>query len=95
MRSLADAWRCDPSNATWIIDRLETLGLAERRSVPTDRRVKLVVLTRKGEKTRAALLREFQQPPTELAALDRADLEKLVNVLRKLGRDTSTGTNDG
>ena len=95
MRSLADAWRCDPSNATWIIDRLETLGLAERRSVLTDRRVKLVVLTRKGEKTRAALLREFQQPPTELAALDRADLEKLVNVLRKLGRDTSTGTNDG
>jgi len=95
MRSLAAAWQCDPSNATWIIDRLETLGLAERRSVPDDRRVKQVVLTVKGETTRAALLREFQQPPPELAALDRADLEKLVNVLRKLGRDASTGTNDG
>lgn len=92
MRSLADAWRCDPSNATWIIDRLETLGLAERRAVPHDRRVKQVVLTRKGEKTRAALLREFQQPPPELAGLERADLETLLNVLRKLGRDTSTGT---
>ena len=23
MRSLADEWRCDASNATWIIDRLE------------------------------------------------------------------------
>ena len=45
MRTLADSWECDPSNATWIIDRLEKLGLAERRSVPEDRRVKLVVLT--------------------------------------------------
>ena len=39
MRSLADAWQCDPSNATWIIDRLETLGLAERQAVASDRGV--------------------------------------------------------
>src|SRR3954469_15632244 len=45
MRSLADEWECDASNATWIVDRLERFGLAERRSVPHDRRVTLVVLT--------------------------------------------------
>jgi hypothetical protein len=28
MKSLADEWRCDASNATWIVDRLEKLGLA-------------------------------------------------------------------
>ena len=28
MRSLADDWECDASNATWIVDRLERLGLA-------------------------------------------------------------------
>lgn len=84
MRSLADAWQCDPSNATWIVDRLEKLGLAERRSVANDRRVKLVVLTSKGRKTRTELLNEFHQPPTDLAALDREDLQALLRVLRKL-----------
>lgn len=84
MRALADGWECDPSNATWIVDRLETLGLAERRALPEDRRVKLVVLTAKGAMTRAALLAEFHTPPAELAALDRADLESLQRVLAKL-----------
>jgi DNA-binding MarR family transcriptional regulator len=84
MRSLADAWQCDPSNATWIVDRLEKLGLAERRSVPHDRRVKLVVLTAKGQKTRAALFKEFREPPPDLVALDRDDLETLLHVLGKL-----------
>ena len=84
MRSLAEAWGCDPSNATWIVDRLEALGLAERRAAPADRRVKLVALTPKGERTKAELLEEFYQPPAELAALDRADLEKLLEILTKL-----------
>jgi len=84
MRSLAEAWQCDPSNATWIVDRLEKLGLAERRSLPADRRVKLVVLTSKGRRTRNELLHEFHQPPPDLAALDRGDLEALLQVLRKL-----------
>jgi DNA-binding MarR family transcriptional regulator len=86
MRSLADAWECDPSNATWVVDRLETLGLAERRLVAHDRRVKLVVLTAKGQKTRAALLNEFHQPPPEIAGLDRQDLEALDRILSKLSR---------
>jgi DNA-binding MarR family transcriptional regulator len=84
MRALAAAWQCDPSNATWIVDRLESLGLAERRSLADDRRVKLVVLTRRGEKTRTALLKEFHTAPPELAALDREDLESLHRVLVKL-----------
>ena len=84
MRSLADAWKCDPSNATWIVDRLETLGLAERKAVPHDRRVKLVVLTPKGLKTRTALLNEFHRPPAEFGALDVEDLEALERILAKL-----------
>ena len=84
MRSLANDWQCDPSNATWIVDRLEKLGLAERRSRPDDRRVKLVVLTAKGQKVRADLQKEFHLAPAELAALDRGDLEALLRVLEKL-----------
>lgn len=84
MRALADEWRCDPSNATWIVDRLETLGLAERRSLPADRRVKLVALTPKGARTRAALMKDFYSPPPELAALPGHDLEALERILSKL-----------
>ena len=89
MRSLAEAWECDPSNATWIVDRLETLGLAERRALPEDRRVKLVALTPKGARTRAALLKEFYRAPAELAALDLEDLRTLDRILAKL---TSRGS---
>lgn len=84
MRSLADEWECDPSNATWIVDRLEELGLAQRQVVLHDRRVKLVVLTRKGQRTRKELLDEFHQPPAQFTQLERADLEVLERVLTKL-----------
>src|SRR5215475_11549374 len=84
MRSLAEEWNCDASNATWIIDRLEELGLAERRTVLHDRRIKLVVLTTKGVKTRLELMEEFYTPPAELFALDRTDLQAAHDVLEKL-----------
>ena len=90
MRSLADEWQCDPSNATFIVDRLEELGLASRQPLLHDRRVKLVVLTRKGKKTRAELLREFHQPPAEFSGLDRADLESLERVVAKLAPGPSS-----
>jgi len=90
MRSLADEWECDPSNATWVVDRLEKLGLAERRTVAHDRRVKLVVLTAKGRKTKAQLLEEFYRPPAEIAALDRDDLDALHRVLSRLSAEPGT-----
>ena len=86
MRSLADEWRCDPSNATVIVDRLEELGLASRQPLLNDRRVKLVVLTRHGERTRRELLHEFHQPPPEFDRLGRADLEALERILAKMPR---------
>jgi len=85
MRSLADAWGCDASNATWVVDRLERLGLAERRFVEYDRRVRHVVLTEKGRTTRADLLNQFHTPPEELLNLDRRDLERLRQALMALG----------
>jgi len=87
MSALAEAWQCDPSYATWIVDRLEKLGLAERLPLPGDRRVKLVVLTRKGERTRAQLENEFHEPPAEFDALDRHDLDSLEQLLAKLKKE--------
>jgi DNA-binding MarR family transcriptional regulator len=84
MRTLAAEWGCDASNATWIVDRLEQRGLAERREVPSDRRVKLVVLTPRGLVTRSKVMEEFHRPPPQLLQLDRRDLEALRNALAKL-----------
>jgi DNA-binding MarR family transcriptional regulator len=81
MRSLAEEWACDASNATWIIDRLERRGFAERRAMPGDRRVKLVVLTASGVKARQKLLEGMYEPPSELLGLPRARLEALRNAL--------------
>jgi len=84
MRSLADAWGCDASNATWIVDRLEARGLAERREKPGDRRVKLVVLTAAGVRTRKRLQKGMYEPPPELLAMPRAALEALGAATREL-----------
>ena len=84
MRALATLWECDPSNATWIVDRLERLALAERQVTPSDRRVKLVVLSAKGLETKTALDEAFYTPPPELGALDEARLEQLVAALEEL-----------
>ena len=84
MRALATAWQCDASNATWIVDRLEKLGLAERNTVPHDRRVKLVALTPAGQKLKAELTAEFYAPPEQLLQLDRETLDQLRRALGKL-----------
>jgi DNA-binding MarR family transcriptional regulator len=81
MRSLADEWGCDASNATWIVDRLEERGFAERRAIAGDRRVKLVVLTAAGAKARQKVLEGMYEAPPELVALPRASLEVLRNSL--------------
>lgn len=84
MRSLADEWGCDPSYATAVIGHLEELGLAERNPSPDDRRVTLVALTRRGKKLREDLLEEFHEPPPDFSKLDKADLEHLGRILKKL-----------
>src|SRR5919109_1759281 len=88
MRSLAEAWGCDASNATCVIDRLEQRGLAVRQSVSDDRRVKMVVLTPEGVRTRTALIEAIYKPPPALCELPRASLEALRDAAAKLPRQT-------
>ena len=84
MRSLAAEWRCDASTATWTVDRLEAKGLAERRAHPSDRRVKLVVLTPNGIATKAALLAGIYAPPPELLELTDQELLELERAISAL-----------
>lgn len=91
MRALAQAWGTDASAATWVVDRLERKGLAERRAMPGDRRVKLVVLTPLGVRTRDELLAAFHAPPPELLALEETELEALGEILGKLSAAVDAG----
>jgi DNA-binding MarR family transcriptional regulator len=84
MRALAEAWHCDASNVTWLVDQLESRGLVERQTSPTDRRVKTVVLTETGLGLREQVEVHMRTAPPELLALDITDLDTLVRVLRKI-----------
>jgi len=82
--TLARRLGCDPSTATWVVDRLEREGLAERRASPEDRRVKLVSRTPLGDKVMNAILEEFYEPPETLSRLNEAELTALRRLLEKL-----------
>src|SRR4051794_29866875 len=73
MSRLAEALRCDNSNVTQIVDRLEADGLVERRPAPHDRRIKALLLTDEGRRVRAELERRMTEPPPLLAALRGED----------------------
>src|SRR5919204_5725088 len=61
MGTLADALHCDSSNVTGIVDRLEERGLLRREPAPSDRRVKMLVLTASGERMRQEITRPFTE----------------------------------
>ena len=82
--TLARQWNCDPSTATWVVDRLERAGLAERRPSPDDRRVKLVLLTTKGQQLLKTIDAAFFEPPPAMTALSAEELATLTATLGKL-----------
>jgi len=84
MRAMAEGLDVDASMVTWLVDRLEEKGLAERRPLPSDRRVKTVALTELGARTRIALAAAMTGPPQELLDLDLRSLQALAEDLAKL-----------
>lgn len=84
MGVMADALVCDASTVTWLVDSLEEKGIVERQTLATDRRVKTVVLTPLGEKTKAELIERLYQPPQAFLDLDVPQLEALDEALAVL-----------
>ncbi|WP_030756374.1 MarR family winged helix-turn-helix transcriptional regulator [Streptomyces griseus] len=90
MRKIAEKLKCEPSNVTGIIDRLESRGLVERRPDPADRRVKLAAPTDEGRDTARRLrdsLRFAREPLGELTGVERTVLRDLLR--RMLGEDAA------
>ncbi len=84
MGELASALTIDAPNATTVVDDLEGLGLVRRRPHPTDRRAKLVELTRKGRDIARRAETVLGRPPDALLTLEPADLETLDRILGPL-----------
>ncbi|RFC78480.1 MarR family transcriptional regulator [Streptomyces sp. AcE210] len=82
MRELAERMSCEPSNATFVIDKLEKQGLVERRAHPTDRRAKHLVLTEEGVSLRGRLL-ELLTQDSPLAGLDPEQQRALQGLLEQ------------
>lgn len=86
MRQVARRLKCEPSNVTGIVDRLESRGLVERRADPADRRVKVAAATERGSATADSLrgsLDFAREPLAELTPLERRILRDLLR--RMLG----------
>ncbi|MFF9275639.1 MarR family winged helix-turn-helix transcriptional regulator [Streptomyces griseosporeus] len=82
MRELAERMSCEPSNATFVVDRLEKQGLVERRPHPTDRRARHLVLTAEGTALRARLL-ELLAEDSPLAGLTGEQQTQLQQLLQQ------------
>jgi DNA-binding MarR family transcriptional regulator len=83
MSELAQSLFCDNSNVTGIVDRLEERGLVTRESAKGDRRVKLIVLTKEGERVRLEITKRMAEPPPPIAALSEKDQRALRDILQR------------
>ena len=83
MSELAAALRCDNSNVTGIVDRLEDRGLVERRPADHDRRVKMLTITERGLDVRTRLTARLDVPPEPLAGLSVEDQRALRDIMRR------------
>lgn len=80
VRELAERMSCEPSNATFVIDKLEKQGLIERRPHPTDRRAKRLVLTPEGTGLRERLIEALieESPMAGLTEEEQHTLRELL-----------------
>jgi DNA-binding MarR family transcriptional regulator len=85
MRDLASRMRCDASNITGIVDRLEARGLVVRRVADGDRRVKSLFVTADGHRVAETMWREVCAQAASVLEMSDEESSELVVVLRRAG----------
>jgi len=74
-----------PATLTEVLQRMESAGLIERKTDPTDQRVSRVYLTANGEAARGQAEAIWREIETDLGAiLSMTERARLVPLLRKL-----------
>ncbi|MEU7752929.1 MarR family winged helix-turn-helix transcriptional regulator [Micromonospora sp. NPDC049171] len=82
-RDLAGRLGCDRSNVTILVDKLEQVGLVERRTDPADRRQKTLVVTERGRVERDRVT-EVMSDSRLLSGLTDRELSTLRDLVRKM-----------
>ncbi len=95
LAALADSMTVDAPAATVAVNSLETAGLVARTPHPTNKRAKLVEITKAGRRTLDAAMSVADKPPRALTSLSAADLRTLSQVVDQLTHDAATGEKSG
>ncbi|MCX4761686.1 MarR family transcriptional regulator [Streptomyces sp. NBC_01275] len=95
MRKLAQKLKCEPSNVTGIVDRLEARGLVERRPDPADRRVKLAAATEEGRRVARSLRESLRFARAPLAGLSDEERVVLRGLLQRMLRAEAAAEAEG
>jgi MarR family 2-MHQ and catechol resistance regulon transcriptional repressor len=76
---------------TVAVDRLETKGLVERRAHGTDRRARIVHLTKEGRKVITRTYADHAADMERLvsASLSKAERKTLIRLLKKIGYEAA------
>ena len=83
---IQDKVRLASGSMTAAVDRLEKLGLVERKASPSDRRARVVHLTAEGKRLAASSFeRHAKDLEALMSALSQKEIEQLHGSLRKLG----------
>jgi len=83
---IQDKVRLASGSMTAAVDRLEKLGLVERKASPSDRRARVVHLTAEGKRLAASSFeRHAKDLEALMSALSQKEMEQLHGSLRKLG----------
>ena len=82
---------------TVAVDRLESKKLVERRASGTDRRARIVHLTKDGKEliTRIYAAHATDMERLAAASLSRAERETLIRLLKKIGYEAATRLEEG
>jgi DNA-binding MarR family transcriptional regulator len=87
MNQIASMLKCEPSNITGLVDRLAARGLVTREPSPTDRRVKLITVTRAGAELSQKVWSALDFAAEPLAALSSQERVTLRDLLRRISAD--------
>jgi DNA-binding MarR family transcriptional regulator len=91
MKVMAERLYCNAGNLTFITNQLTERGLVERAVDPADRRSRVLVLTAKGRRVRAELVRTALEK-TPLAVLTAGELQQLMALLNRAVGPGSPGS---
>jgi DNA-binding MarR family transcriptional regulator len=92
MRDVAAGMGYDASHITALVDQLEARELVERRPDPTDRRVRRIAVTARGDALRDQMEDELLATMLPLGQLDDDQRRQLRDLLAAISRPLAAGS---